>query len=265
MSERTINVTRKPEQPGALYVEFCNPEALNSYSVEMGNKLISTLRDAGRDDGVRVVILSGAGGKAFSSGLAMDQLNEMRCNDDYAVFYTLGTEIREAIYALGKPLVAAVTGLCVGGGFEITLCCDLVYATENSRFMLPEVNISLTPGCGGAINLPKKMPLNRAFEVMLFCERITAQEAKDWGIVNKIFPADTFWDEVGACVDKILARPPLAVRALKEQLGNTIISADERTALKIERRLALDLMGSEDFKEAVAAFNEKRTPVFKGK
>ena len=265
MLEPTINLIRPDDQPGALYIEFDNQPAMNAFTLDMWRFLIRTLRDARQDDGVRVVILRGAGERAFSSGLSMDDLNRAETDDDYAVFYNLGLEIREAIFALGKPIISAVRGLCVGGGFEITLCCDLVYAAEGSKFLLPESNIGLTPGCGGAINLAAKIPLNRAMEMIWFSERITAEEAHRLGIVNRIFPAESFEADLREVVLKLLSKPPLAIAGLKELLSHTSVTRDEREALKVERRLALDLMNTYDFKEAVTAFREKRTPEFLGK
>ncbi|MDR1299247.1 MAG: enoyl-CoA hydratase/isomerase family protein [Oscillospiraceae bacterium] len=265
MSEGTINIRRKPEQQGALFLEFCNPDAMNAYTPEMMRALTSALRAARTDESVRVVILSGDGERALSAGLSMDELNKMKTYDDFAVFYTLGLEIREAIAALDKPMISAVMGNCVGGGFEISLCCDLIYAAEGAKFMLPEIKIGLTPGGGGAINLPKKIPPNRAFEMLLFSERVTAEELLGWGVVNKVFPAAAFWDEVGARVDKILAMPPIAVNGLRELMNSAVIAGDDRLLLKTERRLAIDTMCTEDFHEAVEAFRAKRAPVFAGR
>jgi enoyl-CoA hydratase/carnithine racemase len=214
---------------------------------------------------VRVVILTGAGERAFSAGLSMDMLDELKSDEDSALIYSLGFEIREAIYALGKPIIAAVKGNCVGGGFEIALCCDLIYASEDAKFMLPEMNIGLVPGCGGAIHLAQKIPFNRAFEMILFGDRLTAEEALRLGLVNKVFKKDEFDASLRSVVDKILSKPPVAVRALKELMAHTVVSVNEAAALQIERRLAVDLMKTQDFKEAVSAFREKRTPRFIGK
>lgn len=262
MSEPKVNAIRRDDQPGVLYLEFDNQDNLNAFSTGLWRQLITHLRAARRDESVRVVVLRGAGDKAFSSGLALDELKTLTTDDEYALFYTLGLEIRECILAMDKPVISAVKGYCVGGGLEISLCCDLIYAAEGSKFKLPELNIGLVPGCGGAINLPKKLPLNRAFEMILFAETLTADEAKEWGLVNKIFPADTFDEELDKVIGKILSKPPCAVKALKELMS---MKNDETKSLQIERRLSVDLMNTEDFKEAVVAFGEKRKPVFKGK
>ncbi len=264
MSEPALNVRHLPDQPGALYIEFDNPP-MNQFTMDLWTKLVIVLRDARYDDSVRVVILSGAGERAFSAGLAMEMLDNLGCDADAALIYTLGFEVREAIYALGKPIIAAVKGNCVGGGLEISLCCDLIYAAEGSKFMLPEMNIGLVPGCGGAIHLAQKIPVNRAFEMILFGDRITAEEAKNLGLVNQIFPKESFDDDLRAIVDKILSKPPVAVRALKELMAQARLSVNEMAALQVERRLAVDLMKTQDFKEAVSAFREKRTPTFTGK
>jgi enoyl-CoA hydratase/carnithine racemase len=264
MSEPKVNVKRPPDQPGALYIEFENPP-MNQFTMDMWRKLVSVLRDARRDDSVRAVILTGAGDRAFTAGLSMEMLDTLQNDDDRVTIYTQGLEVREAIYALRVPVIVAVKGLCVGGGLEIALCCDLIYATEGSKFMLPEMNIALAPGCGGAIHLTQRIPYNRAFEMMLFTDKMTAEEAKSLGLVNAIFPKEEFDAQLKAVVDKIISKPPLAVRALKEIVAHENLSLNETAALAMERKYALDLMNSQDFKEAVSAFREKRTPTFTGK
>ena len=264
MSEPTVAAYVRPEQPAAVYLEFKNEEALNAFTIDMWRSLIKHLREARKDDSKRVVVLRGAGSKAFSSGLAMQMLDNLKCDEDYALIHTLGMEVRECIFNMGKPVIAAVNGYCIGGGFEIALCCDLVYASEDAKFALPELNIGLIPGCGGAVHLPEKIPVNRAFEMILFGERMSADEAKSYGFVNRIFPKESFFPEVDKLVDIIAAKAPLAVRGLKEIMSHSNLTGDRSAAILAERRLSIDLMNSKDFKNAVKAFREKRTPEFKG-
>ncbi|MCF0120168.1 MAG: enoyl-CoA hydratase/isomerase family protein [Oscillospiraceae bacterium] len=265
MAEHKVNVIRREDQPGVLYLELECQGSLNSFSSQMWRDLITQLRAARRDESLRLVVLKGYGEEAFSSGLALDELKGLSTDDEYAVFYTLGLEVREAIFALQVPVIAAVKGYCVGGGLEISLCCDLIYAADNAKFGLPEIGIGLAPGCGGAIHLPQKLPVNRAFEMILFSERISAEEAKEWGLVNKVFPLASFDEELDKIIAKIIKKAPCAVKALKEIMSHANITFDETSALRSERKFATDLMNTEDFHEAVNAFAEKRKPVFKGR
>jgi len=147
----------------------------------------------------------------------------------------------------------------------VALCCDMIVAAEGSKFMLPEMNIGLVPGCGGAIHLMRRIAPNRAFEMLLFSQKITAEEALSMGLINRVYPKETFGDEVRKLCEEILRRPPVAVRALKELTAHVRFGENNAAALAVERRLAVDLMRTEDFKEAVRAFKEKRTPVFRGR
>ena len=257
-----IVVSRPVTMPGALMLTFDHPQSRNCLTTEIFSDIVRTLRDARTDDSVKLVLFTGAGEKSFSSGLSIDRLMEMESDDDRAAFYTLGLDVREAIFALDKPVVAAVRGNCAGGGFEIALCCDLIYACEGATFLLPESNIALTPGCGGAINLARKLPQNRAMEMIWFAEKITADELHGWGIVNRIFPSETYWEEVETRVNALINKPQLAVRGLKRILSHTAVCGNEAESLKNERILAVDQMKTADFLEGLSAFKEKRTPVF---
>ena len=262
MDKPSLKVSRPESMPGALMLTFDHAPSRNSLTTEIFSSIVRTLRDARSDDSVKLVLFTGAGEKSFSSGLSIDRLMEMETDDDRAAFYTLGLDVREAIYALNKPVIAAVRGNCAGGGFEIALCCDLIYACEGATFLLPESNIALTPGCGGAINLARKLPQNRAMEMIWFAEKITAAELQGWGVVNQVFSAETYWCEVEARVNKLLQKPQLAVRGLKRILSHTAVSGNEAESLKNERILAVDQMKTADFLEGLSAFKEKRSPVF---
>ncbi|MDR3209141.1 MAG: enoyl-CoA hydratase/isomerase family protein [Oscillospiraceae bacterium] len=260
-----LTVTRPDEMPGVLRLTFNDPATLNSLTTDVLRAVVRSLREARYDDTVQAVLFTGEGERAFSSGISLDALGKLETDEDRALFYTLGLELRESVYALEKPVIAAVRGACAGGGFEIALCCDLIYAQEGSKFVLPEVNIALTPGMGGAITLAAKLPMNRAMEMIWFGERVTAEELHRWGLVNAVFPPETFWDETARRVNKLLAKPQFAVRALKRVLSHTAVSGDQSESLRHERMLAVDEMRTTDFREGVAAFREKRTPEFNRK
>ena len=262
MSEPRLDISRPEALPGVLQLTFNHPESLNSLTTDIFRELTRALRDARLDDSVKIVLLTGAGERAFSSGLSIDKLLLLETDDDRAAFYTLGLDVREAIYALDKPVIAAVRGNCVGGGFELALCCDLIYAMEGATFMLPESNIALTPGCGGAINLAAKIPYNRAVEMIWFAEKVSADEMQKWGIVNGIFPAETFDANLEKRITKLLRKPQIAVRALKQVLSHTAVFGSQSESLKYERQLAVDEMKTADFAEGLAAFRDKRRPEF---
>ncbi|MDR0905709.1 MAG: enoyl-CoA hydratase/isomerase family protein [Oscillospiraceae bacterium] len=262
MTEPKLDITRPAELPGVLRLTFNHPESLNSLTTDIFREIVRTLRDARTDESVKIVLFTGEGDRAFSSGLSIDKLLLMETDDDRAAFYNLGLEVRAAIYALDKPVIAAVRGNCVGGGFEIALCCDLIYAAEGSVFMLPESNIALTPGIGGAINLAAKIPYNRAVEMIWFAEKVAAEEMQKWGIVNAIFPTDTFDAEIEKRILKLLRKPQFAVRGLKQVLSHTAVFGDQSESLKYERILAVDEMKTADFDEGLRAFKEKRRAEF---
>jgi enoyl-CoA hydratase/carnithine racemase len=141
----------------------------------------------------------------------------------------------------------------------------MIYASEDAKFGLTEVNIGLVPGWGGAIRLPRKITVNKAKEMILLGERITAQEAATQGIVNRVFPKETLFDEVDQIVDKLVAKPPLAIRGIKAIVSNGIVDGNVEVAHEIEHKLSVWLMSTHDFQEAVDAFREKRPAKFEGR
>jgi enoyl-CoA hydratase/carnithine racemase len=178
--------------------------------------------------------------------------------------YRRGVAIRDTLMGMTKPVVAAVSGWCIGGGFEIAMACDLIYASETARFGLTEVDIGLVPGWGGAIRLPRRTNLVRAKEMLLLGTKITAQEAYLQGVINRVFPGDTLFVEVDKILDTLAAKPPLAIRGMKEILSLSNLDTTFEEAREVEHRLSVELTGSGDFREAVDAFRTKRTPHFRG-
>lgn len=247
-----------------LYLTISNPDAFNAFTVEMRQELINQFHAAENDDDIRVIVLRGEGEKSFSSGLSMEMLDDVKTTDDRVVQWKIGKACREAIYDSNKIVVAAVKGACAGAGFEFSMCCDLVYCADNAKFVLPEFNIGLTPGCGGAITLHKMIPTHRFMEMVYFCDKMRADEAVRWGFANKVFPLADFDAEFAAIVEKLSNRPPLAVKGLKEQMRIQRTLGDE-AAYRKEYDLCLELMSSQDFQNAVKAFRAKTPITFEGK
>lgn len=263
MAEGKLLAERRPEHPGVLYLTFSNPDAFNSVTVEMREELIRQFEAAEHDDSIRVIVLSGAGEKCFCSGLSMDMLDKMSTMEERFTQWDVGKRGREAMENSTKIIIGAVKGACAGNGLEFALCCDLLYCAENTKFTLPELNIGLTPGCGGAISLHKHIPYHRFMEMVLFCDRMYPEEAKHYGFVNDIFTLEEFDEKVGAIADKLAKTAPLAVKGLKQQFRIQETLGDE-AAYRKELNLCLELMSSNDFKNAVKAFINKEKPVFKG-
>lgn len=263
MAEAQIIKTRYESHPQALYLTISNPDAANSFTQEMFRDLIDDIKEANQDDSIRVIVLRGDGDRFFSSGLSMEMLDNITTTDAKIAQWKLGKWAREAMFESNKIIVSAVKGACAGAGFELSLWADLIYASDKAKFVLPEFNIGLIPGCGGAMTLHKKIPYNRFFEMITFCERMKPDEGLKWGIINKVFPVDEFDASVEELVKKLCERPPLSVKGFKELLRVQSTMGDE-AAYRKEYDLSVDLMSTNDFKNAVKAFRAKEAPVFKG-
>ena len=259
-----IRTERRTDKPGVLTIYIDNQKSLNALTTQMQIDLIETLRAVRDDKSVRVVVLRGAGSKAFSSGGAMECLDELRTEEAAAAMYQRGCDIRDIIESMDKPVIAAVSGYCIGGGFEIAMCCDMIYASDDARFGLPESNLGLVPGWGGAIRLPRKVTVNKAKEMILLGEQMPAEEAYRLCIVNKIFPKEDLFEAVDRIIDRLLERAPLAIRGIKAIVSHAIVDGNVDAAHEVEKKLSVYLMSTHDFREAVSAFQEKRKPKFRG-
>jgi len=264
MSEGTIIVRRREDCPEALYLVINNPSALNAMNTQMQIDLIRELRKAKEDTTVRAVILRGEGDRAFSTGGSIRDLDQLTNDEAREALYQRGVDMRNVISTMDKPIIAAVNGWCLGAGFEIAMCCDMIYASVDARFGLTETDIGLVPGWGGAIRLPRKITVNRAKEMILLSEKIPAEEARMLGIVNKVFLKDELYRRVDEIVDQILRKPALALKAVKAIVSHGIVDGNIENAQKIEHWLSITLMSTHDFHEAVSAFQEKRKPNFTG-
>lgn len=260
-----IIAQRRGSNGEVLYLFFHNPEHLNALTIEMQKEFIETIRHAKNDKTVRVIVIRGSGDKSFCSGGSLNDLKALINDEGRNEFYERGVAIRELIESMDKPIISAVSGYCIGGGFEIAMCCDMIYASDNSKFALTEINLGLVPGWGGAIRLPRKVTVNKAKEMILLGEKVDAAEAYMLGIVNKVFPKEAIFEEVDKIVDKLLSKPPLAIRGIKSIVSHGIVDGNVNVAQGIEQRLSIYLMQTEDFQEAVDAFEEKRKPEFHGK
>lgn len=257
---------RKGKDGEVLWLTLNNEKMFNSMTETLQLELLDALQRVAFDNSVRCVVLTGAGDQAFCSGgdiRIFSQLGNMV--NGYDFLYERGARIQQLITYMEKPVIAAVNGICFAGGLELALCCDIVYAAENATFGLLEINLGLLPGWGGTVRLPRKIPVNRAKEMIMCGEIIPAQEAKQLGLVNKVFPQDSLYKEVNGLIDSLMSKPPLAIRAAKNVINNSITCDSMEAALAIERGSIMWLSPSEDLQEGLKAFTERRAGVFKGK
>jgi enoyl-CoA hydratase/carnithine racemase len=232
----------------------------------MQRELLEVLTEVAFDHSIRCVVIGAAGEKAFCSGgdIKVFQSMDLVSGYDYAV--QRGNTFQRLITSMEKPVIAAVAGMCFAGGLELALMCDFVYATENATFGLLEINLGLLAGWGGTVRLPRAIPAGRAREMIYRGEVISASEACQWGLVNRTFPTKgEMYQALEKTVDEIVSKPPLALRAAKTIVNNSLTCDSMEAALAIERGTIQWLFGSEDVKEGVSAFIEKRKPNFKGR
>jgi enoyl-CoA hydratase len=236
------------------------PEAANSLNPELLDALGLAFHEIATDDATQVVVLTGAGERIFCAGMDLRAFSEggggtARERDESAPKY-------DAKNLSPKPVIAAVNGAAVGGGFELALSCDLVVAAESARFGLPEVKRGLIAGGGGTL-LGTRLPLSLALEVALTGELISAAQASTWGLVNRVVPAAELLDASLALAATIAANGPIAIRTTKELVRRAVLDDPKRGWATPEELSAV--FGSEDAKEGAQAFIEKRQPSWKGR
>lgn len=234
--------------------------ALNAEVVAEIGDVFSSLRD---DDKVRGVILTGAGDKAFVAGAdigelaTMDPLSGVRVSRD-------GQEVFRSIERFPKPVLAAVGGFALGGGCELALACHMRLASENARFGLPEVRLGIIPGYGGTIRLARLVGLGRAIELTLTGDMVDAERAREIGLVSAVVPKDALLDEAKTLIRKVTKNGPVAVRMALESIYRGLDTATAE-ALDFESSLFGLLASTDDMREGMEAFLEKRKPDFKGR
>lgn len=256
----------KAERRGAvLEITLDRPKA-NTIDTETSRALAEEFFSFRDDPELRVAIVTGAGERFFSAGwdLRAAAGGETADADHGPGGFAGLTEL----FDLDKPVIAAVNGLAVGGGFELTLACDLIVAAEHAEFFLPEVNIGMIPGAGGTLRLPRRLPRPIAMEMLLTGRRMGATEAARWGLVNTVVPSTEVMARARALAERITDAAPLAVAAAKEVVCATEhLSIEEAyTVLKGGRLTAYDrMLASKDIREGPRAFMENRRPLWQGK
>jgi enoyl-CoA hydratase len=249
-------------QDGIGWAQFNRPEKLNALNDDVLKDLEAIVAACEADDAIRVLVLTGHE-KAFVAGA---DIGDMATGDiRFACELTDQTiRVQERLADLPKPTIAAISGYALGGGCEISLCCDFRIAADNAVFGLPEITLGVIPGGGGTQRLPRLVGIAAAAELILLGEMIKADKAESLGLVNKVVPFDQLEEEVKALAAKLMQRPSLALRAAKTAMRKGF-NVSLKEGLQIEQDLFCMLFGTKDQKEGMAAFMEKRKPAFKGR
>jgi enoyl-CoA hydratase len=246
---------------GVALVTINRPKALNALNAEVMAGLVDAFEAFDADPWCHVIVVRGSGERAFAAGA---DIKEMA--DATPVSMTMANNFArwERLKRVGLPVVAAVRGYALGGGCELAMLCDMVVAGEDAQFGQPEIKLGIIPGAGGTQRLTRAIGKARAMELILTGRTFGARAAEQWGLVTTVVPADETFEAALDLASRIAAMPPLAVRAAKEAIGR----ADElglTAGLEFERRNFFLLFASEDQKEGMRAFVEKRDATFRGR
>lgn len=257
MSDRII----RTETRGGAGVVFLNrPDALNALNSQVMRELVTALEQFDADEEIGAAVITGDE-RAFAAGADIKEMAEASAVDmlqDDRIGYW------DRLRKVKIPVIAAVSGWCLGGGNELAMACDMIVASESARFGQPEINLGVIPGAGGTQRLTRAVGKALAMEMVLNNRHLTGQEAVRYGLANKVVPVEVYLDEAVDLANQIAARAPLAVRMGKEMV-NQAFETGLSEGIKAERRSFYFLFSSEDQKEGMQAFIEKRDPEWHGR
>jgi len=247
-----------------LHIRFNNPEKHNALSVDMWEAVPPLLDKAAKDDNVRMVVLSGEGGKSFVSGADISQFEDLRAAKEAVKKYEAMAEAAlQGIYEFGKPTVACIRGYCIGGGVNVAICCDIRIAETRSTFAIPAAKLGLGYRYSAMKNLTDLVGPGHAKDIFFTARRLDAAEALRIDLVNRIAEPEKLDELLAEYTTAICQNAPLTIKAGKRIIRDVLKTED--ADMDLARKLILDCFESEDYAEGRRAFMEKRKPVFKGK
>jgi enoyl-CoA hydratase len=245
-------------------VRLNRPDASNALNTRMGRDLVRYFEDVALDPrNLRCVVLTGSGDRAFCAGGDLKERRGMT-DEHWTRQHVIFERMVRALIDCPVPIIGAVNGAAYGGGCEIAGCCDFLYAADTARFALTEVTLGIMPGGGGTQTLPRAVGERRAKELILTGKPFTSAQARDWGLVNEIFPHADLLRETLATASRIARNAPISVRQAKLAIHRGLQSS-LRDGLALEIEAYNRMVPTEDRREGVLAFNEKRPPDFKGR
>jgi enoyl-CoA hydratase len=256
-----IRVERPDRHEGVALVWLDRPEVLNALDYRTLGELAEALETLDTDESVRCVVITGAGDRAFAAGA---DIKEMADATPVTLSAANNFARWERLRRIRVPLIAAVRGFALGGGCELAMACDMVVAAEDATFGQPEIKIGIMPGAGGTQRLTRALGKAKAMELILTGRNFSAREAYERGLVSQIVAREETLNAALSLADEVASMPPLAVRAAKEAI-NRAHELSLEAGLEFERRNFFMLFASEDQKEGMAAFVEKRKPTWKGR
>jgi len=245
-------------------ITFNRPEVRNALNYLAIDETLEAARKAEADETVRVLIFTGAGDKAFISGADIGELQQRNTLTELGERSERRRLLANLLEAMPKPTIAAINGFAIGGGLEVAMACTLRVAADTAKFGLPEINLGIMPGNGGTQRLPRLVGKGRAMEMVLTGELIDAAEAYRIGLVNQVVPPAELMDHTKQLARKLAAKSALALKIAKDSI-NTGLNLSLAEGIRYEQKNFAILCGSEDKREGVAAFLEKRRPIFHGR
>ncbi len=240
-------------------VRLNRPRAFNALNSQLMRELTDALAALDADPEVGAIVITG-NERVFAAGADIREMSTATPVDMLVSGYI---DLFDRIRSVTKPIIAAVSGWALGGGFELAMTCDMIIASESAKFGQPEINLGIIPGAGGTQRLTRTVGKYLAMEMVLNDRRLSAEEAARWGLVNRVVPVERYLDEALSLAEQLAARAPLALRIAKEAV-NKALETSLTEGLAYERRVFFLLFATEDQKEGMQAFLEKREPAWRG-
>ena len=257
----TLRVQERPDD--VVLVTLDRPEVANAFNTQAALELCDVFRRLEAEQRYRCVVLTGAGDKAFCAGADLKERSSLT-DEQWLAQHEIFERMFNAVRNCPLPVIAAINGAAYAGGLELVLHCDFAYASRTAKFALTEVSLGIMPGGGGTQTLPRAVGERRAKELILSARPFSAEEALAWGVVNKLCAAGKVLEETLEVAGRIASHAPLSVRQAKHAIGHGL-QMDLPSAMRFEIEAYNRLVGTEDRKEGLLAFKEKRKPKFRGR